>query len=307
MKKNVSVLVLVVLAIGFCASCGAGAGPGIKAEKEGVEWGLRDFITYLQDTVPGLGYRTTDQGTNSGTAVFLRGLAGVDGISVQASEDPAAAKDLVFLAKGNGYDAFSWGRFVFLDYENSRLSKTLMALYQGLLTEGKTKKTLKGTWEGTIERSDVSFIFDGKEFKMSIHDSNYIVVFKGSYTATNDNLSLKFTHAGSSLSNFNGRFFEGAFEATVDDIDITERQLAEINSLVETEDYGKLAAYLTTNFKQFFSVDKDYLWATLPADSDFVSAISSETPYFRFNTRLIMVLGGDVEEDDSWFDLTLKE
>jgi hypothetical protein len=303
MKKNVSVLVLVVLAIGFCVSCGAGAGPGIKAEKEGVEWELREFITYLQDTVPGLKYRSTDQGTNSGSAVFLRGIAGVDGISVQASEGPTAAKDDVFLAKGNSYDAFSWGRFVFVDYEDSRTSKMLMALYQGLLTEGKNKKTLKGTWEWVGGYSDISFVFDGKEFKMFMPDSE-IVVLKGPYTAAKDNLSLKITHMGSSLSDFNAEIIDFAgddFEAS-----ITETQQAEIESLYEAEDYAKLTAYLAANFKQFFSMDKDYLWVTIPANSDLISETSAEIPYFRFNTRLIMAWGGDVE-DDGWFDLTLKE
>jgi hypothetical protein len=178
-----------------------------------------------------------------------------------------------------------------------------MALYQGLLTEGKNKKTLKGTWEGTIWGSDSSFIFDGKEFKMFTSNSG----IKGSYTATNDNLSLKFTHVGISLSDFN----DGIFEAAGDDFEdsISEKQLAEIESLCETEDFVKLAAYLATNFKQFFSVDKDYLWATIPAGSDFldIRLEPGKTPYFRYNTRLIMVLDGNLDDDDGWCDLTLKE
>jgi hypothetical protein len=133
------------------------------------------------------------------------------------------------------------------------------------------------------------------------------VFIKGPYTATKDNLFLKPTHYGISLSDFTGFDFSDLgddFESS-----ITEKQQAEIESLVETEDYAKLAAYLAANFKQFFSVDKNYLWVTIPLEVDVMSEleISAEIPYFRFDTRLIMVLEGDLEEDDGWCELTLKE
>jgi hypothetical protein len=284
-KPNISGLIIIVLTMMILPLAGCKAQAKVSAQKEGENWSLRELLTYLEKELPSFVYETTNTGGFYGPAAHAS-MYDWD-VYIQARETAVGAKDAVADALDDHANAFSWGRFFITD--ESGLANWLVELIRGILTEGKKKGKLDGTWKGIDDgyvTVTVTFVFKGNSWQFfrayNVRNFGPVIVdaSAGTFTKTDDSISFITTHEGYNKD------WEG------DELSFWDDYLGEI---LGEDEYSQLGDYLDENFEDESQV-LEYLIKTYPLMVTQID-INKDSDNLVFSRRV----------EDDYFKQTLGE